>query len=110
MIRKITSLKLWRNPAGKDWAASITDLNLDVLLVSQFTLYARCNKGAKPDFSRAMGTEDARVFFDAFVAEFRGVVGDARVKIGEFGAMMQVDIVNEGPVTVTLDSQNKKDF
>ncbi len=95
-------------PAVKYWAGSVKSLDLELLLVSQFTLHARCTK-PKPDFSRAMGTSDARAMFDLFVERCRAEHKPERVQTGVFGAMMSVALVNEGPVTLWLDSHNRQD-
>mmetsp|Transcript_9949 Transcript_9949/g.23945 ORF Transcript_9949/g.23945 Transcript_9949/m.23945 type:complete len:269 (+) Transcript_9949:111-917(+) len=103
---KCVNVKLWDGPdAGKPWRASVSDLGLDVLLVSQFTLYAQL-KGRRPDFSKAMPPEEARRAFSDFVTAVRAEYkGTGRVVTGEFGAYMDVSLVNDGPVTLTFDSR-----
>ncbi|KAL3898057.1 MAG: hypothetical protein SGCHY_002997 [Lobulomycetales sp.] len=95
-IKKLTSLRLWPQIVGEDgsskeWSASVSDLGLPILIVSQFTLLARTNKGRKPDFSRAMSSRDglAESFFEEFANELREAHGSDRVLLGKFGAMMQ---------------------
>ena len=80
-----------------------------ILAVSLFTLYARTDKGAKPDFSHAMRSEQALEHFDAFVRLMREDLGDPeRVQTGAFGQMMEVSIVNDGPVTIILECNSKE--
>lgn len=105
MASKVSKMRLF--PAsGKEWAASVKDCNKSILSISQFTLYAKTDKGSKPDFHNAMKGSEAVVLFNEFVDKLRELNND--VQIGEFGAMMDVALVNDGPVTITLDSHNKK--
>ena len=111
IARKLLSLKLFDSAdgAGKPWTQSALSLRLDVLLVSQFTLYAEL-KGNRPDFHTAMPPGDARQLYDRFVAAVRqqyGSDGAERVKDGVFGGDMKVALVNDGPVTLTLDTDDK---
>ena len=76
----------------------------EVLFVSQFTLYAQTHKGNRPDFSKAMAPKDAKPMYEAFVSRARGDYHVDRIKDGEFGAHMLVDIANDGPVTIVLDT------
>ena len=102
---KLLSVRLWAHEAtGKPWAASAASKELEVLLVSQFTLHAVL-KGNKPDFHKSMAPAEAEPFFNAFVAAVRDKHTSAdKVQAGKFGAMMQVELVNDGPVTLCLDS------
>lgn len=112
MARKIVNLRLWDSKDGKKkWNVSVKSGGYEVLLVSQFTLFTVL-KGNKPDFHNAMGGDEARTFFDAFVEEVRKELGpgsDHRVKTGAFGEMMDVALVNDGPVTINIDSQRRKE-
>ncbi len=80
---------------------------LSILAVSQFTLYARTDKGTKPDFHEAMPGLEARILFDRFVQLLQDKIGGEQVQTGAFGQYMQVDIVNDGPVTILLESKKK---
>lgn len=102
---KLLSVRLWpHETTDKPWAASASSKELEVLLVSQFTLHAVL-KGNKPDFHKAMTPSEAEPFFDEFVASVRKKhVSADKVQAGKFGAMMQVELVNDGPVTLILDS------
>lgn len=83
------------------WEKSVAETAGEVLLVSQFTLAARTRKGRRPSFDPAAGPELARELYEVFADTLRGLgVGVAR---GEFGAMMQVELTNDGPVTFFLD-------
>merc|ERR1719495_1482506 len=92
----------YQGAAGK---LSVKDLNLPVLCVSQFTLYGQM-KGNKPDFRHAMTGEAAKEFYAQFLAEMRqSHVQEDLIKDGQFGAYMQVQINNDGPVTINLESE-----
>ena len=95
---------------GKPWDANVMQASLEVLMVSQFTLYGFF-KGNKPDFHNAMAPGPAKAFYEDFLAHARNDVykGHAeRIKDGVFGAMMDVELVNDGPVTMCLDSNDRK--
>ena len=102
-VRKILGTRLWEDAAGKAWARSVQQEGLEVLLVSQFTLHAVL-KGNKPDFHHAMPPARSRPFWDKFVAAVSKKL-PGKVQQGQFGALMQVHLVNDGPVTITLDSE-----
>jgi len=101
MIDKIINLRIFEKDGKFD--QSLLDLNGELLLVSQFTLYGDCSKGRRPSFSNAMDVERARDLFDVFVAKAREKV--ARVETGVFQAHMDVKLVNDGPVTLIIDSK-----
>ena len=75
--------------------------------MSQFTLYGRVNKGTKPDFSKAMKTEPSRELYTYFLEKMREAYTPERVLDGKFGAYMQVALVNDGPVTLVIDSKKE---
>lgn len=102
--RKIAQLKLLRAPDGSDDPAarvSAEESGAPVLLVSQFTLYADVRKGRKPSWSHAAGGEVAEPVFDAVVDAVRGY--GLHVETGVFGAMMDVELVNDGPFTILVE-------
>lgn len=76
--------------------------------VSQFTLYAKTAKGSKPDFHQAMPASSAQPFYNEFLEKLRSAYEPSRIKDGAFGAMMDVSLVNDGPVTIQLDSMEKR--
>ena len=98
--RKLTSIRLWQDDGGKQWARGVG--NGGLLLVSQFTLFASL-KGNKPDFHRAMGPTLAQPFWERFVARVQAL-HKGPVQQGRFGAKMAVTLCNDGPVTIILDS------
>ncbi len=101
MARKILGLRIFSDGAGK-MNRSIEEAGGEILVVSQFTLYGDTRKGRRPSFVRAAHPETARRLYDTFVAALRErSVG--RVAEGEFGAMMDVSLVNAGPVTLIID-------
>ncbi|KAJ2758396.1 D-tyrosyl-tRNA(Tyr) deacylase [Coemansia nantahalensis] len=105
MARKVLGTRVFDDSAGNMWKKSVQDRGLEVLCVSQFTLYGSTAKGMKPDFHQAMKSAEARQFFDDFVARLGQLYDRSRIATGEFGAMMQVELVNDGPVTLELDSR-----
>ncbi|GAB4831344.1 hypothetical protein Ancab_005355 [Ancistrocladus abbreviatus] len=113
ICRKVLNMRLFPNETtGKGWDQSVMQKNYGVLLVSQFTLYGIL-KGNKPDFHVAMPPEKAKPFYESLVDKFRRGYNPDQIKDGIFGAMMKVNLVNDGPVTMQLDSsqasKNKND-
>ena len=106
LARKILNLRAFEEESGdeaKRWNKSVSDLALEVMLVSQFTLI-HTMKGNKPDFRHAMKGQAAQEFFDAFVEDMKkSHKSPDLVKQGQFGAMMDVQLVNDGPVTLELE-------
>ncbi|KAG1334962.1 putative D-aminoacyl-tRNA deacylase [Cocos nucifera] len=93
--------------SGKAWDQSVMQRNFGVLLVSQFTLYGIL-KGNKPDFHVAMTPQKAKHFYTSLVEKFCNSYTADAVKDGIFGAMMKVNLVNDGPVTMQLDSSQSR--
>ncbi|KAJ8589130.1 hypothetical protein M405DRAFT_818565 [Rhizopogon salebrosus TDB-379] len=87
------------------WKSSVKDISGEVLCVSQFTLMANTTKGNKPDFHRAMSTNSSRDLYATFLGKMRQFYVPDRIQDGQFGAMMNVSLTNEGPVTLTLDTR-----
>ncbi|XP_074272323.1 uncharacterized protein LOC141596144 [Silene latifolia] len=113
ICRKVLNMRLFPNETtGKSWDQSVMQRNYEVLLVSQFTLYGIL-KGNKPDFHVAMPPLSAKPFYESLVEKFRKSYKADMIKDGIFGAMMKVNLVNDGPVTMQLESpqpfKNKKD-
>jgi D-tyrosyl-tRNA(Tyr) deacylase len=102
-LEKILNLRIFEDEEGK-MNRSLIDLGAELMVVSQFTLYADCRKGRRPSFTEAGTPAEARALYDYFVerAKARGV----KVATGVFQAHMHVELVNDGPVTIFLDSQN----
>ncbi len=103
VARKIANTRLWDDANGRAWGAALAQTGFHVLCVSQFTLYAKL-KGNKPDFHMAAPGPAAQLTYNKLVAALRASCGTERVQEGQFGAHMLVDIVNDGPVTIMLDS------
>lgn len=101
MADKIVSLRVMPDAAGK-MNRSLLETGGAILAVSQFTLHADCRRGRRPSFTRAAPPDSARALLDRFVDLLRAA--GVRVETGQFGAMMQVSLVNDGPVTIWLDS------
>lgn len=109
MVKKLLSMKLFaKDEDDSRWTETVSSLGLEVLLVSQFTLHATF-KGAKPIFLKSMPPDPAREFFDDFVASTRNAYDPGKVQTGKFGNLMEVSLVNFGPVTILLDSDAKKE-
>ncbi|PWN50697.1 hypothetical protein IE53DRAFT_315278 [Violaceomyces palustris] len=85
---------------GKPWKRSVMELGGEVLCVSQFTLHARTTKGTKPDFHRAMGGDTAKEIYDSFLKRLGDSYRHDRIKDGQFGAMMDVSLTNDGESTI----------
>lgn len=98
MAAKVVKMKLWQDESGANWKRSVQEIEGDVLCVSQFTLYASTKKGNKPDFHGSAKSEVAKELYDYFFSQVQTLYKLDRVKDGVFQAMMQVSLVNDGPV------------
>ena len=99
--RKISRMRVFDDEQGKT-NLSLADVDGEVLVVSQFTLYANCKKGNRPSFTNAGAPDAAERLYEQFVARARQDV--PHVETGRFGAMMQVSLTNDGPFTIWLDT------
>lgn len=86
---------------------SVKDVNGEALVVSQFTLYGDTRYGNRPDFTQASKPEEAKVLYEKFVEYLKQAMGEEKVKTGVFKAMMTVEVINDGPVTLLVESKEK---
>lgn len=103
---KISRLRIFDDENGV-MNLSIIDLELEILIVSQFTLYASTKKGNRPSYIRAAQPETAIPLYNYFLQEMENLL-QKKASAGIFGAMMQVNLTNDGPVTLIIDSKNKE--
>ena len=104
LVRKIVQMRIFEDEEGK-LNRSIQDVGGEILSVSQFTLYADTKKGNRPSFSKAAPGDVALKMFE----QFNGLLRDTGIPVetGQFGADMKVELLNDGPVTIQLDSKNR---
>jgi D-tyrosyl-tRNA(Tyr) deacylase len=104
LVPKMTGLRIFSDEEGR-FNLSVMDIGGELLLVSQFTLLADTRKGRRPGFSRAAPPEQAKKLFEQFVERSRDT--GLKVETGRFQEYMQIEIHNDGPVTIMLDSRDK---
>ena len=102
MVKKLLALRIFPDDA-KNINRSVTDVAGAILVVSQFTLYGDASKGSRPSFTDAMPPADAERFYRDFMAKLRAAAS-LKIAEGRFAEMMDVELVNDGPVTIILDS------
>ena len=102
MVKKLLALRIFPDDA-KNMNRSVTDITGGLLIVSQFTLYGDARKGTRPSFTDAMPPADAERFYREFMIKLRAATS-VKIAEGRFAAMMDVELVNDGPVTILLDS------
>ncbi len=106
LCRKVGNLRVF-NDANGVMNRSLIDAGGDLIVVSQFTLLGSTKKGNRPSYIRAAGPEEAIPQYEAFVSEMESLLGK-KVGTGEFGADMKVSLINDGPVTLWIDSRNRE--
>jgi len=106
LASKVGALRVFSDEEGK-MNRSIVDISGEALVVSQFTLHAKYKKGARPSFIHAARPETAIPLYERFVRQLEEEL-KRPVATGRFGAMMEVELVNDGPVTITMDTRNKE--
>lgn len=105
LIRKLTNLRIFEDSNGK-LNLSVRDINGSILLVSNFTLYSSCKDGNRPSFINALNYGESEKLYDMFIEEL-GKTG-IEFKTGKFGADMKVSLINDGPVTLIIDSKERE--
>ena len=105
LVKKTVALRIF-NDAESVMNRSVTDVDGEILVVSQFTLMASTKKGNRPSYIEAAGHEKAIPLYEAFCRQLSAALGKA-VGTGEFGADMKVSLLNDGPVTICMDSKNR---
>ena len=106
LCNKVASLRIFGD-ANDVMNTSLLDVNGDVIVVSQFTLHASTNKGNRPSYIKAAKPDVAIPLYESFVKQLETTLGK-KVQTGEFGADMKVQLLNDGPVTIIIDSKNKE--
>jgi D-tyrosyl-tRNA(Tyr) deacylase len=105
LSKKLVNLRIFSDEKGA-MNLSLLDIRASLLVVSQFTLHASTKKGNRPSFIQAAKTDIAEPLYDAFINELK-LRTNSNVQSGQFGANMQIHLVNDGPVTLIIDSKNK---
>lgn len=106
LCNKIVQLRIF-NDKDEVMNLSVMDVSGDILAISQFTLHARTRKGNRPSYIKAAKPEIAIPLYNSFVSKLSSLIG-REIGTGEFGAMMQVELVNDGPVTIIIDTKEKE--
>lgn len=104
LVRKIVNMRVFEDQAGK-MNLSIQDIGGEILSVSQFTLYADTKKGNRPSFTKAANPTTAEELYEMFNQQLRA--SGVEVQTGQFGADMKVELLNDGPVTIIIDSKER---
>ena len=102
LVKKLLNLRIFKGENSK-MNKSILDIDGEILLVSQFTLYADTKRGNRPSFIEAADPKNAKLLYNKFLEKLNINLGD-KVKAGKFGANMQIELVNDGPVTIIIEN------
>lgn len=106
LVRKVANMRIFSDAEGK-MNSSVKQANGEIIVVSQFTLFASCKKGNRPSFTKSAPPELAEPLYERFIEILQTENGKA-CQTGEFGADMQVSLLNDGPVTIVIDSKIKE--
>jgi D-tyrosyl-tRNA(Tyr) deacylase len=106
LVNKISSLRIFSDEQGK-MNKSVTEVNGEAIVVSQFTLHAKTKKGNRPSYIKSAKPEQAIPLYEQFKKDLSEAI-EKEVQSGEFGAAMKVSLTNDGPVTIIIDSKNKE--
>ena len=106
LVKKIANMRLFPSDKG-NVDLSIIDIDAEILVISQFTLFASTKKGNRPSFLHSAKPDVAKPLYEKFVAELEKTI-QKPVQTGVFGADMQVDLCNDGPITICVDTKNKE--
>ncbi len=107
LVKKVSQLRIFSDDEGK-MNRSLIDTSGQCLIVSQFTLYSSTKKGNRPSFIYSAGPEKAEDYYQSFVSKTADVIGSEKVATGSFGADMQVFLINDGPVTIDIDTKKRE--
>lgn len=106
LVNKLVHLRIFSDENEK-MNLSVQDVEGEILIVSQFTLYGNCNNGRRPDFFESAEGPKAEKIYDKFVAEVKGELGRDRVQTGQFAAHMSISLINDGPVTLVIEGKKE---
>jgi len=106
LCSKIVNMRIFQDQ-NRLMNLSVNDISGEILIVSQFTLYASTKKGNRPSFTRASKPQIAKPLYEVFVSQLQTYLGK-QIQTGLFGAMMEIELTNDGPVTIIIDSQNRE--
>lgn len=103
--KRLLAIKLWENDSGAPWRQHVKQKGYEMLCVSQFTLYGTLSKKNQPDYKLAMKSAEAQTLYQLFLDMLRDGYDPSKIRDGAFGEMMDVGLVNDGPVTIVIDSR-----